>query len=142
MLKDRMAIFGEKKTEAILSFLNNYVVLKKPTSCVLSVSDFFSDFYHSPNHSLQVCLFLEFFGGMAKCKSPQMLNLRAFDGFCSWLVRRGGDSNPRKCYLQQFSRLPQSTALPPLRNCDAGTEPRSPAGRPGSKSKTFGSKND
>jgi len=30
LLKERMAIFGEKKTEAILSFLNNYVVFKKP----------------------------------------------------------------------------------------------------------------
>ena len=30
-------------------------------------------------------------------------------------LRRVRDSNPRKCYLQQFSRLPQSTALPTLR---------------------------
>jgi hypothetical protein len=34
LLKERMAIFGEKKTEAILSFLNNYRVFKKPeTNC-------------------------------------------------------------------------------------------------------------
>ena len=31
------------------------------------------------------------------------------------VLRRERDSNPRKCYLQQFSRLPQSTALPSLR---------------------------
>jgi hypothetical protein len=30
LLKERMAIFGEEKTEAILSFLNNYVLFKKP----------------------------------------------------------------------------------------------------------------
>lgn len=30
-------------------------------------------------------------------------------------VRRKRDSNPRTCYSQQFSRLPQSTALPFLR---------------------------
>ncbi len=30
LLKERMAIYGEKKTAAILSFLNNYVVFKKP----------------------------------------------------------------------------------------------------------------
>ncbi len=35
----------------------------------------------------------------------------AFDFF--W--RRVRDSNPRTCYSQQFSRLPQSTALPTLR---------------------------
>ena len=29
LLKERMLIFGEKKTEAILSFLNNYRVFKK-----------------------------------------------------------------------------------------------------------------
>src|ERR1700742_4245769 len=29
--------------------------------------------------------------------------------------RRERDSNPRKCYLQRFSRPPQSTALPSLR---------------------------
>ncbi len=30
LLKEKMAVFGEKKTEAILGFLNNYVVFKKP----------------------------------------------------------------------------------------------------------------
>jgi len=30
LLKERMAIFGEKKTRAILTFLNNYVVFKNP----------------------------------------------------------------------------------------------------------------
>ena len=33
--------------------------------------------------------------------------------FIIW--RRVRDSNPRTCYSQQFSRLPQSTALPTLR---------------------------
>ena len=31
------------------------------------------------------------------------------------ILRRVRDSNPRTCYSQQFSRLPQSTALPTLR---------------------------
>ena len=37
--------------------------------------------------------------------------------FCPFFVilRRVRDSNPRTCYSQQFSRLPQSTALPTLR---------------------------
>ena len=38
--------------------------------------------------------------------------------FCVCLIiqlRRVRDSNPRTCYSQQFSRLPQSTALPTLR---------------------------
>lgn len=30
LLKERLAVFGEKKTAAILTFLNNYVVFKKP----------------------------------------------------------------------------------------------------------------
>jgi NAD+--asparagine ADP-ribosyltransferase len=30
-------------------------------------------------------------------------------------MRRVGDSNPRTCNSQQFSRLPQSTTLPTLR---------------------------
>ena len=30
LLKERMAIFGEQKTAAILSFLKNYAVFKKP----------------------------------------------------------------------------------------------------------------
>ncbi len=49
------------------------------------------------------------------------MNLRAFDLFCFWLLRRKRDSNPRKCYLQQFSRLPQSTALPFLRAQNKGS---------------------
>ena len=35
------------------------------------------------------------------------------------LSRRVRDSNPRTCYSQQFSRLPQSTTLPTLLNIDA-----------------------
>lgn len=31
------------------------------------------------------------------------------------ILRRERDSNPRTCYSQQFSRLPQSTTLPSLR---------------------------
>src|SRR6185437_6284445 len=36
-------------------------------------------------------------------------------GFSDEVLRRERDSNPRKCYLQRFSRPPQSTALPSLR---------------------------
>ena len=42
-------------------------------------------------------------------------------------LRRVRDSNPRTCYSQQFSRLPQSTALPTLRvqnNSAAGDLPK------------------
>ena len=52
-------------------------------------------------------------------------------GFCkekthekiSWVFiiwRRVRDSNPRTCYSQQFSRLPQSTTLPALRGKSKG----------------------
>ena len=36
------------------------------------------------------------------------------------IKRRERDSNPRTCYSQQFSRLPQSTALPSLRRKNRG----------------------
>ena len=34
--------------------------------------------------------------------------------FAGCILRRVRDSNPRTCYSQQFSRLPQSTTLPTL----------------------------
>ena len=46
-------------------------------------------------------------------KAPKY-NLRAFL-FFNIFWRRVRDSNPRTCYSQQFSRLPQSTTLPTLR---------------------------
>src|ERR1700744_2973301 len=38
-------------------------------------------------------------------------------------LRRVRDSNPRTCYSQQFSRLPQSTTLPTLRGQKYKTGP-------------------
>ncbi len=40
--------------------------------------------------------------------------LMLFENFCFRILRRVRDSNPRTCYSQQFSRLPQSTTLPTL----------------------------
>ena len=40
--------------------------------------------------------------------------LMPFENLCFRILRRVRDSNPRTCYSQQFSRLPQSTTLPTL----------------------------
>ena len=50
------------------------------------------------------------------CSLRSLLGIKkgAFSPFFV-ILRRVRDSNPRTCYSQQFSRLPQSTALPTLR---------------------------
>ncbi len=43
-------------------------------------------------------------------------NKKTFRFYLKVFLRRVRDSNPRTCYSQQFSRLPQSTTLPTLLN--------------------------
>src|SRR4051794_19579014 len=87
---------------------------------LILVSLFYSESYYLTTRAMFLhCPFFVTFSKkiatfFATCTKNKRIS-NWFSMYLSFSWRRVRDSNPRRCYPQQFSRLPQSTALPTLR---------------------------
>ncbi len=91
-------------------------------NCLHEISwHIFSKIQCATNVPLTFGVFLKILAIPINKKILQIIDFAGFNHFlvlfknfksCTW--RRVRDSNPRTCYSQQFSRLPQSTTLPTL----------------------------
>src|SRR5690606_1178672 len=65
-------------------------------------------------------VFLFYINAIEILPNPLMEMKKPATFVTGFFLRRKRDSNPRRCYPQQFSRLPQSTTLPFLPECSTG----------------------